>query len=422
MAYCCLVASQGVQGDQRIIAGLDWVAAHMGPATTKMTLDLMICEQGRPKTCDNHLIAAISKGKPLNNLRCLTLQLSHSNKGNPSTYVEERVLEHFLWWMLANAPALEALSLRQDEVSCFSFLDVSLDRLKHLELHAIETLQLDGNCQTKTELPVLETLCIDGPNSRYQEVEEIDMARCGCLRQLALKNIRLPRVIRRSSCQPSCHLDILCCNNASTKSMLKSAQQVELCSKNSYSGSAPSLAQGVRGMSASLPCVRVLKVSGEALKDTSLLARCMPVSRLPVQSLRVLVLHADTIKCRIPVGFPNLKELIVKAKHELVLDFEDPGTSFCTLQTFYAFGAPLINKAHALLDALVCPLRERGLCIEAVTAVYLGPNYSFGDLYLRPVNGEMLSIGALYGVASQLAGQCRCGARFTCLRAAGCIE
>ncbi len=91
--------------------------------------------------------------------------------------------------------------------------------------------------------------------------------------------------------------------------MLNSAEHVELCSTDSYSGRFLGWNQDMCGMFASLPCMRVLTVSGEALKDTSLLARCMPVSRLPMQSLRVLVLHADRIKCRIPVGFPNLKEL-----------------------------------------------------------------------------------------------------------------
>ncbi len=88
-----------------------------------------------------------------------------------------------------------------------------------------------------------------------------------------------------------------------------------------------------------------------------------------------------------------------------MLDFEDPESTFSTLQTFYAFGAPLSNKAHALLDGLLCPLIERGLCIEAVTEVYLSTEYSFGGLYLRPLNSEKLSIGALYDIVSKLAGQ-----------------
>ena len=308
---------------------------------------------------------------------------------------------------------------------CFSLAAVGLVRLKHLELQPISLLDVDYFL--KNELPVLETLCINGQNQNNYEVEtfkfrSLDVVRCGCLRQLSLKNITLLRVIRRSSCQLSCYIDIMCSNNKSANSMLNSAEHVELCSTDSYSGRFLGWNQDMCGMFASLPCMRVLTVSGEALKDTSLLARCMPVSRLPMQSLRVLVLHADRIKCRIPGGFPNLKELYVNAKQELLLDFEDPESTFSTLQTFYAFGAPLFNKAHALLDGLLCPLIERGMCIEAVTEVYLSTEYSFGGLYLRPINSEKLSIGALYDIVSKLAGQCRCGACFTCLRAAGCIQ
>ena len=271
----------------------------------------------------------------------LTLRLLHSTDGYGAHY-EEDVLEHFLWWLLNDAPCLEALSLRQDTSLYYSLAVAGLDRLKHLEMQNIR--YQDVVCLAKARLPVLETLCINGKDPNDAGADSIDMARYGCLRRLALKTITLPRVIRQSNCQLICNLDILCCDNDSAKwglvkSMLSSTEQVELFSSTSHYESSPGLARGVCGMFASLPCMQILKVSGEVLSDTSLLATCMPVGGLPMQSLRVFVLHAFTIKCRTPAGFPNLEELVVKAEQELLLDFEDYKTAFSTLRTFYAFGS-----------------------------------------------------------------------------------
>ena len=167
--------------DQRITSGLEWVAARMGLATTKIILDFTICELKRCSMCDdrwvNHLIAATSnlKKKPLTSLRCLILRLLHSPDGCfwPRAHYEEDVLEDYLWWLLANMPCLEALCLRLDTSLYYSLANVGLDRLKHLELQTIR--HLDVVCLEKTRLPVLETLCINGQNPFYRPKESIDM-------------------------------------------------------------------------------------------------------------------------------------------------------------------------------------------------------------------------------------------------------
>ena len=109
-----------------------------------------------------------------------------------------------------------------------------------------------------------------------------------------------------------------------------------------------------------------------------------------------------------------------------MLNFEDPKTTFKTLKSFYAYGDPLVNDEYDLLNKLLSTLSERGLRMESVTAASTSTTGYYGlrcnGLYLRPLEGEKLSLGALYNIVSQLAGQCRCGACFTCLRTAGCIE
>ena len=416
--------------DQRIISCLKWAAARMGSATTTMTLDLTVCElwPWRLYTCEmlkhNHIIAATSKKKPLNNLRCLTLRLLHSPDGYhcPRAHYEEDILEHFLWWLLADVPCLEALCLRRDTSLYYSLAVVGLDCLKHLELQTIRPL--DVVCLAKTRLLVLETLCINGRNPTYSAVGSIDVAGYECLRQLALRNITLPHVIRRSSCQLNCHMNIMCSSNESAdwglvNYMLNSAEQVELYSKNSCSF-------GVDGMFACMPRTQVLTMSGQVLKQLFLLTRCITKSGLPVEGLRVLVLHADNIHCWIPAGFPNLEELVVKAKENLKLSFVDPVRTFSILKSFHAFGEPLTTDGSDPLLEMQFTLMKRGLCVEAVRAVTPAAGRGFSrhsnGLYMRPLNGRKLSIGALYDIVSQRAKNCSCGACFTCLRSAGHIE
>ena len=290
---------------------MEWVAARMGPATTKMTLDLTICELQCFDAWDNHLIAAASKKGSLTNLRCLTLRLLHTIDGQRSAHHEQAILKGFSRWLLAEAPCLEALSFRQDALIFSSLAVGGLDRLKHLELRTIRPS--DTGCLTKRGLPVLETLCINGLDKDYMAIENIDVERCGCLRELAMKNIIVPHVVRRPNCKLNCHMNIMCCDNgspewASVKSMLSSTEQVELYSNNrcSFDG---------YGMFASLPRMQVLKVSGYLSYQHSLLKGCMPRSGLPVESLRVLILHGgDYVPCEIPARFPNLEELFIRAR------------------------------------------------------------------------------------------------------------
>ena len=194
-------------------------------------------------------------------------------------------------------------------------------------------------------------------------------------------------------------MNIMCINSEIVawdwvKSMLNSAEEVELYSKDSYSS-------GVDGMFASLPRVQILTMSGQVLKQLFLLTRCMPKSGLPVESLRVLALHADEIHCWIPAGFPKLQELVIKAKKDLQLSFQDPLKTFSTLKTFYAFGEPLTTHGYDPLLEMQLTLMKQGLCIEAVRAV--APSREYGlrsnGLYLRPLNSEKLSIGGLYELA-----------------------
>ena len=321
-------------------------------------------------------------------------------------------------WLLQQSPGLESLTLCQD--SYFSIGSIKLDCLKHLELQAFRVV--DVSAHIVTQLPVLETLCLDGFHE-YTSVSEIDLAECCHLRRLALKNTVMQRLIRRLSCQLSCHMSFLCRNyralwSPNMKAILRSAEHIGLYCGDSF----PS--QAACGIFAHLPCMQALTMSGQIMRDIFLLVRCMPVGGLPVRNLRILTMHADSMRCWIPGGFPNLEELVIIAKEDLLLAFDDQEATFSTLKTFYAFGEPLNTHEYDLLVRTLPTLMRRGLCMEAEEGLIGSKRYSSRSkcLYLKPLKDEQLSIGALYKRASQLARQCRCGACFTCLRAAGYPE
>ena len=404
---------QKEQLTQKIVSSLYWVAARTGPATTNLTLEISTCKPMPGSRYDNPLIKAFSKRQPLKNLRCLTIRLDDSNDGG-------QALEVFSEWLLQElqeSPRLESLNLCQD--SYFSIAAINLDHLKHLELQAFRHVNV---AHFAAQLPVLQTLCIDGFHE-HTDVGEIDLADCCHLRQLALKYTLMRRLIRRLSCQLSSYLDFSYCNfatiwNSNTKAILRSAEHIGLHCNDSFPP------QNACGIFAFLPGMQALTMSGRVMRDVFLLARCMPVGGLPVGNLRVLTMHADSMRCWIPAGFPNLEELVIIARQDLLVAFDDQEATFSTLKMFYAFGEPLRTHEYDLLVRTLPSLMRRGLCMEAEEAVLGSKAYSSRSkcLYLKPLKAEQLSIGALHKRASQLARQCRCGACFPCLRAAGYIE
>ena len=166
--------------------------------------------------------------------------------------------------------------------------------------------------------------------------------------------------------------------------------------------------------------MQVLTMSGQGLRDACVLEKCMPVCGQH-RCLKVLAMHADKMQCNIPAGLPSLEELYVMAEQDLVLAFSDQDATFSTLKTFYACGDPLISCEYDLLIMTTPILVKRGLYMESVEALMSSSSFSrLGKgLYLRPIQAEQLSIWGLHKRASRLAKQCRCGACYTCLKAAG---
>lgn len=405
----CMSRVQKDQLTQRLISGLNWLAARAGPTTTDMTLEITTCKAIPGSRCSNPLIKAFANGRSLKNLKCLTTRFFNPINGS-------QALELFLEWLLEQIPGLVTLSLYQD--ANLRFATMKLDHLKHLELQGFKSVNVGAHILT--QLPALETLCIDGFHG-CTVINEVDVSESCHLRQLAFKNILMHRLIRRLSCHLSCRMNFLCHDfeslwSSNMMAILRSAEHIGLYCGDSF----PS--QAALGIFGYLPCVQVLTMSGQVIEDIVLLARCMPAGGLPVKNLRVLAMHAVKLKCYIPAGFPNLEELVVIAKQDLLLGFSNQEATFSTLKTFYAFGDPLKTHECDLLVRSLPLLVERSICMDAVEALMHSRKFSSGSkcLYLRPLKAEQLPIGALYKRASQLARQCRCGACFTCLQAAGC--
>ena len=271
-----------------------------------------------------------------------------------------------------------------------------------------------------TQLPVLETLCVDGFPDKYTVVGGADVSECRHLSRLAFKYTLLKRLIRSLSCHLSGHLKILDQNhmviwNADTKAILRTAEHMELSCEDFFP---PQAAEGILG---DLPSMRALTMSGQGLREACLLEKCMPLCG-PHSCLKVLAMHADKMQCRIPAGLPNLEELYVMAKQDLMLAFCDPDEIFSSLKKFHAFGDPVTCCEYDLLFKSLPVLAKRGLCMESVEALMSSKSFSriAKCFYLRPLMAEHLSITALYKRASQLARKCRCGACYPCLKAAGC--
>ncbi len=111
-------------------------------------------------------------------------------------------------------------------------------------------------------------------------------------------------------------------------------------------------------------------------------------------------------------------------KQDLLLKFEDLEATFSTLTTFCALGKPRGSTEYDLLFKTLPVLVKRGLCMEAVEGDVNTKHISSSSkcLYMRSLKNRQLSMDALCDIVSRLARQCKCGACFTCLRAAGCME
>ena len=384
----------------------------MGSSTTSLSLDISIYTRLHCPRGENPLIKAFRKGVFVQNLRFLTARLR-----GPSA--SSQALDAFFKWLLKQTLGLEAMSLCRD--SEFSSLGTRLGKLKHLELRSFKVVHLSS--LSLAQMPVLETLCIDG-SDKHTAVAAIDAVVCSHLRQLALKRTIVQRLTRQPSCQLSCVTNFMTAHyqtevwTSHMKTVLNSAEHIELSDGDGE------ISQSAHGTPAALPDMKALAMSGRVIDDETLLPKCMPVDGVPMQNLRVLAMHADTIKCCIPAGLPNLRELIVMAEQGLLLRFEDLEGTFMTLKMFYAFGTPRESTEYDLLFRTLPSLVKRRLCIEAVEGDMLSKPICSSSkcLYLRSLKDEKLSMSALYDIVSRLAKQCKCGACFTCLRAANCIE
>ena len=335
-----------------------------------------------------------------------------------------------------------------------------MKHLKHLYLRIGE--ESDGQAfQPALQLPMLGTLCFDQPDAGmdgFVTLPVLDVLGCQHLTNLSLKGVWVDEL----SMSPACSLDIdLHEDRLDSRSVwrgpmwqhLESAGNIGFSNwDNSFSGCISDAERGLFGRLQKLKALslRWPRAIERAAFDSgqkeefrwgaeSLLTELMPTNGQALLNLRSIVISAQQMKGTIPVGVPNLAELVIMSEGCLGLSFEDPSELSATLKTFYAFGKPLNGNAPDMVRLVTSGnVFARGLTFGAVSArmervgsdshhycARHSPGSGLRDascVYRRPATTPDMSIEQLHSVVQQLVKQCRCGACLECLNLAGCVD
>ncbi len=413
---------------EKILAGLDWTAKRMGPATKSLNMEYQHLQDLPSSRADNPLIAAFLNAPGLSTLKCLRLVTF-------DRYHE--AMTAFSDWLLEQMTSLEALYLLAPSTQLAAGT-ITLQHLRHLCLIASSNT---GSCLRLAKMmPSLETLSIVG-----RVLFDIDAAGCKHLRILHFDGIlHHDEPLEVHSCRLSIdmtlgwsdqeELDTL--SSVQMVSALRSAVQLGLCCADFL------LSETARGFLGGCQCLELLTLEWEHKDDAGglqypdvltfpdVLMHCMPPQGQPLWTLRTLIIRAPRawyVKIKIPAMLPRLEELVVYAVGPLYLSFEDPVATYASLTSFYAFGQPL-TASIPVVDVLrmSAALAKRGLTLTVVSA----PKDCWGErfkgsasfIYLRPIDVEDLPLRQLHSLTERLALACRCGACFSCLRRAGAVD
>ena len=371
------------------------------------------------------MIAAFGSAHHLGQLLCLQAPLyRHDNS----------FAKGFFQWLLHKVPNLLALHMGDMPLPPpgsgprgFSF-----QSLRHLQLGG---RSLQFTFQPAQQLPVLQTLCIDGFDL---ELPEVDLLGYRQLSKLMMYGCSMQRLLLEPACQFSADVGILS-NYAGERAwrapfegFLRSVRELRVfCQEPQY------ISQDSKGLFAGLPSLSVLNVhwpeewsggdepDGGAFVDGAecLLTNCLATDGPPVLSLRVITITAVSMQARIPGHLPNLEQLVILAEGRAELSFEEPEATILALKQFNAFGQPLeLDEMNAARMSVALRGTSRALGEARAHTAGRGFSSSSSCRYLRPTAAEALPIQQLYDHVTGLAKLCGCGACFDCLLEAGHLD
>ena len=407
--------------DVRCLAGLRWAAKRVGPSTQCLELFLSAWQCNKFSRADKKLRAAFGSAHlHLGQLLCLRAYVYCRDDISP---------ECPLLWLLQCMPNLLALSMGDMPLPpprIFSFRS-----LRHLQLGA---RSLQSTFQPAQQLPVLQTLCINGFDS---ELPEVDLLGCRQLSKLSMYGCNTQQLLLEPACHFSADVGILDgypverAWRAPFEGFLRSVRELTLfCQEPEY------ISEDSKGLFAALPCLAVLRVNWpeqwpeeggdepdrNAFVDGAqcLLTNCLASNGPPVLSVRVIIIMAASMQARIPGHLPNLEQLVILAEGRAELSFEEPEATILALKNFYAFRQPLKPDGMDAVRMSVA-LEGTGRALGAAWAKAAGRGFNGGSscVYLRPEAAGILPIQNLYDQVDGLARLCRCGACFHCLSETG---
>ena len=407
---------------QTCLKALEWAAKRMA-MTTSLGMVLLPSGPILPNGAGNPLLNAFSGLACLRALRLFVYRASLDGHG---------VYEEFSDWILEHAVSLEACDLSTGHSPRLAAGTMMSQHLKHLDISAASFK--GGKCQAAKQLPVLETLCING-HGDGRELGVLDLSECLHLRELAMKGVIVHQLLMNRGCVLSYNPAGLLRSLGNPLSgpvggLLASAGRVALNTEDDLS----LLLGGPHGIFGSLSCTQELRLFWPGWRIQSgvhpdpvwklLLTTCMPRYEKPFCSLRSLVIRASDMMGHIPGPgkLPHLEELVIRG-HTLQLSFEDPDGTFSALRTFYASGHSVELEGLDTVRSALGVLTGRGMALSEVSVSEAGMHPQKGShcVYLHPINGHQWSMRECLAIVERLT-RCRCGTCFPCLGAAGRID
>ena len=158
------------------------------------------------------------------------------------------------------------------------------------------------------------------------------------------------------------------------------------------------------------------------------LAWSMPAGEQPLKNLTEISITAYSMQGTIPSAcqLPGLRALLIHSAARLEVGFQTSIATISGLTSLHLYERPLIPYGWDVPPVAASGVLERRSLVLGTAASQPHVDSARAQptsscIYLRPAGMPELSIGELSSRAGQLL-KCRCGACFSCLRRAGCIE
>ena len=419
-------AAEKAEKNQQTLSGLRWIAKRTSAATKSLTLDFRWYEE---RIGSKTLVPSFSELAHLSNLRCLTFQPQDEN--------EDLALVDLLDWLLQQAPKIEAMETSVG-TRCLPASHMSFQNLRHLVL-TTDWFPSHEPFLVAQQLPVMETLYLDGSYIVDAKPGVLDMSGCKRLRQIVLCEAAAQELVWDDTAGPDpCPLVLeLPDVDPTTHYGPHALQNLALAQQIVIHGFG--FGYSLLGASSQLR-VLVLRwpIGGLASRESDCdddfedvsdegpdsFASCMPDDGQPLLNLATIIITGCTRLYDFPgpQQLPHLKELVFKTPGPLEIYFEDVVGTISGLDSLCLFGQPLRLCTEDMMKLMAASgaLEQRGLVLGAAIAAQQD-GLDSSCIYLRPIGTPELSIEEL-GTKVWLLVRCRCGACFNCVRRAGRIE